>query len=87
VRVVIPANLDYLAILADLNDWGIRDYKIEAICGFGVGHVAQLKCGAIKDMKYPNAARLYNFWFSEAQERTEVPRETSRSHTATATTV
>lgn len=84
---MIPANVDYLALLGDLNRWGIRDYKIEAICGLGNGHVAQLKCGAIKDMKYRNAARLYNFWFDESLAHGEdVPCETSCSRTLPATT-
>ena len=79
---MIPANIDYLSVLADLNGWGIRDYKIEAICGLSKGHVAQLKCGDIREMKYPNAARLYNFWFDEAKARgVQVPHETSHSHT------
>lgn len=77
----IPANIDHLAILRDLNAWGLRDYKIEAICGFSIGYVAQLKCGNVKQMTYQRAARLHNFWVSEASER-----EPLRSHTAEATT-
>jgi hypothetical protein len=81
---MIPANIDYQSLLADLNRWGIRDYKIEAICGLTVGHIAQLKCGSIKQMVYPNAARLYNFWWDEQQARD--PRETDSSHSLAATT-
>lgn len=65
----IPANIDHLAVIADLNAWGLRDYKIEAICGFSVGYVAQLKCGNITKMSYQYAARLHNFWEDEQNLR------------------
>lgn len=84
---MIPAHIDYLALLADLNEWGIRDYKIEAICGLPEGRIAKLKCGATRDMVYPNAARLYNFWFDEAAARgIDVPRGTSSLQALSATT-
>lgn len=84
---MIPANLDYLAILEDLNRWGIRDYKIEAICGLGQGRVSQFKCGWAKSMVYENAARLYNFWFDEAQRRgIDVSHGTSTLQALDATT-
>ena len=81
---MIPANIDHVAILLELNAWGLRDYKIEAICGFSVGYVAQLKCGNVQQMTYQRAARLYNFWFDERGQR--VPHETLSSHNAPATT-
>lgn len=79
---MIPANVDHVSILADLNGWGIRDYKIEAICGFSIGYVAQLKCGNVKQMSYQRAARLYNFWFDEAARNLPpvVPRQTLPTH-------
>ena len=84
---MIPANLDYLAMLADLNRWGIRDFKIEAICDLNQGLVAKLKCGAQRSMHYENAARLYNFWHDEAIERgAHVPHCASNSQTLDATT-
>lgn len=84
---MIPANIDYRAIIDDLNAWGIRDYKIEAICGLGQGRVSQLKCGWAKSMIYENAARLYNFWHDEAVKRgAMVPHETSTLQALTATT-
>lgn len=74
----MPADIDYLGILADLNAWGIRDYKIEAMCGLPEGRVAKIKCGATKSMIYANAARLYNLWESEAiAHGIDVPRGTS----------
>lgn len=84
---MIPANLDYRQILADLNAWGVRDYKIEAICALPVGRLAKIKCGATKDMVYPNAARLYNFWLDERARRDEDgSRETSSLQSLNATT-
>lgn len=75
---MIPANLDYHQMIADLNGWGIRDYKIEAICGLPQGRIAKFKCHAQKSMIYENAARLYNFWHDEAVARdADVPHGTS----------
>lgn len=68
---MIPANIDHGAIFADLNRWGIVDYKIEIICGLSRGYVSQLKKRPDTAMTYQLAARLYNFWFDEheLQER------------------
>lgn len=65
----IPANIDYLAIVEELNAWGLGDYKIEAICGFSQGYVGHMKNGRYHDMTYQRAARLYNFWCEERQLR------------------
>ncbi len=84
---MIPASLDYLAMITQLNDWGIRDFKIETICYLNRGHVAKIKCGAQRSMVYENAARLYNFWHDEAIARgVHVPHGTSFSQTLDATT-
>jgi hypothetical protein len=80
---MIPANIDHVSIVEDLNKRGIRDFKIETICGFSCGYVAQLKCGNIKQMTYQRAARLYNFWRSELEL---VPRETLPTQTSEPTT-
>lgn len=82
---MIPAHIDFLSVLTDLNTWGIRDYKIEAICGMQKGHLAKLRCGAQRSMIYENAARLYNFWFDEATAR-NVPHGTSSSQPLAETT-
>jgi hypothetical protein len=66
---VIPANIDYLALIGELNDFGIVDSKIEMICGLAQASVRHLKNGRYHDMTYQNAARLYNFWAGERQER------------------
>ena len=66
---MIPANVDHVAIIGDLNAWGIADYKIEAICGFSIGYVNHLKTGGVRQMAYQRAARLYNFWFEERLAR------------------
>jgi len=78
---MIPANIDHQHIIGELNAWGLRDYKIEMICGFSVGYVAQLKCGNVKQMTYQRAARLYNFWFEERGTRSPL-----RTHSAEALT-
>lgn len=66
---MIPANIDHVAIVRELNEWGIADYKIEAICGFSIGYVNHLKTGGVRQMAYQRAARLYNFWWAEKDER------------------
>jgi hypothetical protein len=81
MSALIPANIDHAAIIADLNARGLRDFKIETICGFSIGYVAQLKCGGVKQMSYQRAARLYNFWLSEVED----PRGTLPIHIVTAT--
>ena len=64
---MIPAQVDVLQIVADLNAWGWRDYKIEVACGLGGGYIAQVRCGNIREPAYGKAARLFNFW--EEQSR------------------
>jgi len=64
---VIPVEIDVSAILADLNRWGWRDFKVETVCGFSSGYVAQIKCGNVRMMAYQRAARLYNFWCAERE--------------------
>jgi hypothetical protein len=66
---MIPANLDYVSIVEELNSWGIVDYKIEVICGFSQGYIRHMKAGTYQDMTYQRAARLYNFWAEERQDR------------------
>ena len=62
---MIPANIDQVQIIGDLNRWGLNDYKITEILGFSEGYVAQLKCGNIAQMSQQRAARLWNFWWPE----------------------
>lgn len=80
---MIPARLDIEAILADLAEWGWRDFKIETMCGFASGYIAQLKCGAIREPSFSKGARLYNFW---ADERDRVSRGTLYSQVTVVTT-
>lgn len=61
--------IDALPIIADLNEWGWKDFKIDTVCGFCGGYVAQIKCGNIKEMGHRRAVSLYNFWESEALAR------------------
>lgn len=68
---MIPANIDQTTLLADLNAWGLNDYKIKEILGFSEGYIAQLKCGNIAQMSYQRAARLYNLWDEERMLRVQ----------------
>jgi len=67
--MTIPANIDHVAIIKDLNRWGLLDAKIENICGFSQGYVSQLRAGRIRQMTYQRAARMYNFWVEELGTR------------------
>lgn len=67
---MIPIEIDALKMIADLNDWGWKDFKIETVCGFTRGYVAQIRCGNVKMLAYQRAARLFNFWETESQGRT-----------------
>lgn len=62
---MIPANIDQVRLIKDLNEWGLNDYKVKEILGFSEGYVAQLKCNNITQMSQQKAARLYNFWWEE----------------------
>lgn len=66
---MIPANIDYCAIVRELVTWGIVPSKIELICGFSQGYVSHMLEGRYKDMTYQRAARLYNFWWDERELR------------------
>ena len=67
--MTIPANIDHVAIIKDLNRWGMRDAKIEMVCGFSQGYVIHVKAGRVQQMIYQRAARLYNLWFEEQRRR------------------
>jgi hypothetical protein len=75
----IPAFIDHIAVLRDLTQWGWRDYKLEAACGFSVGYIAKLREQPNQRMFYPSAARLYNLWCDELTRRSDVPHGTSRT--------
>lgn len=64
---MIPANIDIVAIIKDLNAWGLGDRKIEMICGFADGHITHIKAGRKGELGYSRAARLYNFWWEECK--------------------
>ena len=57
---MIPEKIDPIAMIHDLNGWGMKDSKIEFACGFSVGYVSQIKCGNLKRMSYPKGAALFN---------------------------
>lgn len=69
----IPANIDHVALVEELNAWGYRDAKIELICGFSQGYILAIKKGRVGQMIYQRAARLYNFWEEERERRTIEP--------------
>ena len=62
---MIPAKLDYVQMLNDLNGLGIADYKIEMICGLSDGHASRLRTRSGGRVSYVISARLYNYWCSE----------------------
>jgi hypothetical protein len=64
---MIPAQVDVMAIIADLRAWGWLDYKIEIAAGLGAGYIAQVRAGNIKEPAYGKAARLHNFWVSQGE--------------------
>lgn len=70
--MTIPANIDHVSIVEELNRWGVRDAKIELVCGFSQGYISHIKAGDVQQMIYQRAARLYNFWWDELQRRTKV---------------
>ncbi len=87
--------IDHVQIVKELNAWGWRDFKIDTVCGFSAGYVAQVKCGNVKVMAHERAARLYNFWEHEALGRgvhippygsPETSRETLQAQIASVTT-
>lgn len=66
---MIPANIDYVAIIQELNGWGYGCFKIDTICGYSEGYTVKMLDGDFQNMTYPRAARLYNFWWEERQLR------------------
>ena len=76
---MIPPQIDVLQIVDDLREWGWLNYKIEIAAGLGHGYIAQVRCGNIKEPAYGKAARLYNFWHQQRQDREslQVSAETS----------
>lgn len=78
---MIPANIDHVAIIEDLNRWGLKDAKIELVCDFSQGYVQAVKKGRVQQMLYQRAARLYNFWLDEMKHR--VPVESVQQLAAT----
>ncbi len=81
---MIPVEIDAVQIINDLNKWGWRDFKIETVCGFTRGYVAQIRCGNVKMMAYQRAARLFNFW--EEELAINVPHGTLQTRQAIETT-
>lgn len=61
--------VDVVQVLADLEEWGWRPGKIDNVCGFSLGYVAQIKCGNVRVLGHERAVRLYNFWEQEAHQR------------------
>lgn len=66
---MIPANIDYVAIVRELATFGYGNRKLDLICGFAEGSIAYIVAGDNRDMTYQRAARLYNLWWEERQMR------------------
>lgn len=67
---MIPEIFDHIAALDELNAMGWKDAKIENVCGLTVGHIANLRRGLSRSMRYEDAARLINFLVEERVKRT-----------------
>lgn len=67
--MAIPTTIDVLALINELNGYGLRDHAIEIVCGLTQGYVAQVRCGNIKRPNYEYAAKIYNL---AEQERLKV---------------
>ena len=78
---MIPPQIDVLAIVDDLREWGWLNYKIEVAAGLGHGYIAQVRCGNIREPAYGKAARLYNFWCQQAKDRESLQVSTESSAT------
>lgn len=66
---MIPANIDYRAIIEDLVSYGFGPYKIDLVCGLYEGAISDMRNGRFQEMSYQRAARLYNFWWDERAKR------------------
>lgn len=66
---MIPAAIDLQSIRSDLHAWGWCDHKIEIAAGLGQGYINHVRNGSIREPSYQKAARLYNFWVSELEQR------------------
>ena len=65
--MTIPAHIDIVSVIQDLNRWGWFDLKIEVACGFSEGYITKLKQGRVVQMRYDRTARLYNLWCEESE--------------------
>lgn len=66
---MIPACIDYRAIVEELVDFGYGPHKIDLVCGFYEGAAVRLLDGRVCEMSYERTARLYNFWWDERARR------------------
>lgn len=81
---MIPVEIDAMQLIVDLNAWGWKDFKIETVCGFTRGYVAQIRCGNVRMLAYQRAARLFNFWEDESARH--VSRSTLQTRLLSVTT-
>ena len=70
---MIPAHLDFNALIADLNAAGLTRSKIEYLCGFSECYLSHLTRGKISDMTYRRAAKLYNLHQQECAGQKSLP--------------
>ena len=57
---MIPEDVNWLGVLDELNRLGLKDGKIELLCDFTAGYIAQIRCGNTKKLGYEKGARLMN---------------------------
>lgn len=65
---MIPANIDHIELLNDLNRMGWRDYKIGMMCDFSPGYISNLRSGVVRRISWQYGARIYNFWLDEREQ-------------------
>lgn len=66
---MIPAHLDFNALIADLEGVGLCRSKIEYLCGFSECYLSHVTRGKISDMTYRRAAKLYNLHAREVGQK------------------
>lgn len=65
--------IDPVAIIADLNQAGWPDQKIEIACGFSGGYIAHLRNGSVLQISHQKAVRLHNFWVDQTDNAPKSP--------------
>jgi hypothetical protein len=65
---MIPTEVNWKGVLDELNQIGIPDGKVELICNFTPGYIAQIRCGNIACLGWKNGAKLLNLLDEEMRK-------------------